>query len=461
MRVLFATAELSPVASVGGLAAAAAGLTAELRRQGVSVDIVMPDYGRIALADETAPLDLDVPAWAGPAHVRTGEHPVVGRLQLVTVPGIARPHPYLQPDGQGWPDNDERFLAFSRAVAAMAVADPPDLLHLNDWHTAAALAAFRVAPPSVLSLHNLAYQGITDGAWLDLIGPRGRHYEWWGNTNPLSGGIALADAIVAVSPTYAKEILTPEGGFGLAGPLRFRGSALVGILNGIDTDIWDPARDPALVANYAAGEGDVEAAKEANRRVLLDRLGFPDDGTTLAVMATRLTHQKGVDLVIPIVPALRHLPVRLAILGSGDAELAATLTELAAEHSHSFAFVDGYDEQLSHLMFAAGDLYLMPSRFEPCGLTQMQAMRYGTVPVVTPVGGLIDTVPDADVSSDGRGFVADRVEPVAVVSALLRAVRHHRDRRRRPALIKRIMGIDWSWRGPAAEHIELYGRLLR
>jgi starch synthase len=459
MRVLFATAELSPVASVGGLAAAAAGLTAELRRRGVDVDVVMPDYGPIELRAERPSRLLDVPSWAAPAFVREGEHPAVGPLKLVTVPGITRPHPYTRPNGSGWPDNDRRFLAFSAAVAAMARADPPDVLHLNDWHTGATLGAFHVAPPSVLSLHNLAYQGICDRAWLGAIGPRARHYEWRETTNPLSGAIALADAIVAVSPTYAKEVLTPEGGFGLAGPLAFRGPAVLGIQDGIDTATWDPARDPALVANYAAGARTVEAAKAANRRVLLDHLGFADDTVPLAVMVTRLTHQKGVDLVFPLVPALRQLPLRLAILGSGDADLAAVLSRLAAEHRDAFAFVEGYDEWLSHLMFAAGDLYLMPSRFEPCGLTQMQAMRYGTVPVVTPVGGLVDTVPDADVHTDGHGFVADRVDAASVVSALLRAIRHCQDWRRRPALVERIMRHDWSWRVPAARHVELYERV--
>ncbi len=461
MRVLFATAELAPAAVVGGLAHAAAGLTAELRRQGVEVDVVLPDYGGIELADEHA-RPISVPVWARPATVRSGEHAELGRLHLVRTKGIERSHPYLRPDGRGWPDNTERFIGFSRAIASMVVADPPDVLHLNDWHTGAALAAFSEPPRSVLSLHNLAYQGVTDGSWLDRLGPRATHYEWWGGANPLSGAIALADKVVAVSPNHAREILTPDGGFGLDGALRNRWADVSGILNGIDQGVWDPGTDPHLTARYSidAGAGAVIAAKAANRRVLVDRFGWPDDGTPVAAMVTRLTAQKGVDLILPIVPVLRQIPLRLAVLGAGEASIAAELGALAAAHPQQFAFAEGYDDELSHRLFAGADLYLMPSRFEPCGLAQMQAMRYGAIPVVTDVGGLHDTVPDADEHNDGNGFVADSVDSVAVVSALFRAARRLADRRRRPALVRRIMNLDWSWRGPAAEYVNLYRMLL-
>jgi starch synthase len=452
MRVVFATAELAPVASVGGLASAAAGLGLELRRQGVDVEFVMPDYGGVELADERV-VDLAVPSWVGSARLRIGTHPVVGRLHLVSVPGIERPHPYLQPNGEGWADNSQRFFRFARAVAAYVEHDPPDVLHLNDWHTAPALAALPVPPPSVLSLHNLAYQGVTDASWLGVIGPRAAHYEWWGDTNPLSGGLALADRIVAVSPHYATEIVTREGGFGLDEPLRNRGSDLVGILNGIDTDIWNPATDPLIAANY-----DVEslAGREPNRVGLRQRLGWPVDDVPLATVVTRLTHQKGIDLLAPLVPLLAQIPMRLAILGSGDAGLAAHLHELAGHHPESFAFVEGYDEVLSHLMFAGADVYLMPSRFEPCGLTQMQAMRYGAIPVVTAVGGLVDTVLDTDLDRRGTGFVAGAAMPHDVLAAMFRAARAVRDRRRLVALQRRMMSVDWSWAAPAREYSALY-----
>lgn len=456
MRVVFVTAELAPVASVGGLAAAAAGLTRELRRQGTDVDIVMPDYGDVELDDERV-VSLDVPTWAGPARVRSGRHHAVGALHLVDVPGIARAHPYLQPDGRGWPDNDARFLRFSRAVAAFIGADPPDVVHLNDWHTGTVLAALDEPPPTVLSLHNLAYQGQTGGEWLGLIGRRATHYEWWGGTNPLSGAIALADSVVAVSPNYVREILTPEGGFGLHEPLANRGDALVGILNGIDTEVWDPSRDPNLAATYT---GDSLDARAANCAALRRRLGFPDDRVPLATVVTRLTEQKGIDLLIPLVHLLEQVPVRLAILGSGDASLADRLRQAAAEHAGALAFVEGYDEALSHLMFAGADLYLVPSRFEPCGLTQMQAMRYGAVPVVTAVGGLVDTVPDADRDTRrGLGFVAAHATSADVLAAVFRAARATANTRRRTALQRRGMAVDWSWRGPAGEYRALYDRV--
>jgi starch synthase len=455
MRVLFATAELSPVATVGGLAAAAAGLARELRRAGVDLDLVMPDYGGIGLVDETS-MQLEVPDWVGAAVVRRGRHPEVGPLTLIDVPGMARSHPYLQPDGSGWPDNPERFFRFARAVAALCEHDRPDVLHLNDWHTGPALAALAAPPPSVVSIHNLAYQGITGGGWLEVIGPRGSHYEWWGDTNPLSGALALADRIVAVSPTYAGEIRTPEGGFGLDGPLRQRGDALIGILNGIDTEVWDPATDPHLVERFDARSLEGRAA---NRADVLDRFGFPDDDVPLATVVTRLTHQKGIDLLLPLVHLLADVPVRLAVLGSGDAVLAGELHRLAAAHPDSLAFVEGYDEELSHRMFAGGDLFVMPSRFEPCGLTQMQAMRYGCVPVVTAVGGLVDTVPDADGESKGVGFVASRPDPVDLLSAVHRATRRVTKKQRRRTLQKRMMALDWSWAGPARDYLDLYVQL--
>jgi starch synthase len=455
MRVVFATAELAPVATVGGLAAAAAGLGTELRRQGLDLEFVMPDYGDVELIGETV-VDLDVPSWVGPAHVRIGRHPVVGELHLVSVPGMARPHPYLQASGEGWGDNPERFFRFARAVAAHVERDRPDVLHLNDWHTGPVLAALDDAPPTVLSLHNLAYQGVTDGSWLGLIGPRAGHYEWWGETNPLSGALALADRIVAVSPHYATEIVTLEGGYGLDEPLRNRGSDLIGILNGIDTEVWNPATDRLIESPFSVAD---LASRAANRVALHTRCGFAVDDVPLATVVTRLTYQKGIDLLAPLIPLLAQIPLRLAILGSGDAGLAAHLHHLAVQHPDSFAFVEGYDEALSHLMFAGADLYLMPSRFEPCGLTQMQAMRYGAIPVVTAVGGLVDTVVDADLERDGTGFVAGRVTSEDMLAAMFRAARRVRERRRHLTLQRRIMNIDWSWRSPAQEYSALYAEL--
>lgn len=465
MRIVFATAEMAPIASVGGLAQASAGLVRELRGQGVDVELVMPDYGGVALSDEQI-RPLAVPDWAGPARARTGVHDTVGEITLIEAPGLERSHPYLQPDGHGWPDNDRRFLSFSRAIAALVSAAPPDVVHLNDWHTGATLAALDGAVPSVLSLHNLAYQGHTDGSWLAAIGARARHYEWYGGTNPLSGAIALADAVVAVSPSYAREILTPEGGFGLDGALRNRWDAVSGIINGIDTTMWDPATDAALAATYSVTDkgSERDAARRQNRAAVFGRVGFDpsglDDGIPLAVMVSRLTGQKGADLLTPIAAILRSIPLRVVVLGSGEAAIAKALQAAAAHDPEWFAFVAGYDDAFGHLLFGAGDLYLMPSRFEPCGLAQMQAMRYGAIPVVTGVGGLRDTVTDADEHRHGSGFVAPEATSVAFTSAMFRAVRHVARVRQRQALQTRIMKLDWSWTAPAREYVALYERLV-
>lgn len=457
MRVLFATAELAPIAAVGGLAQASAGLERELRSQGVDVEVVLPDYRGDELAGEEQ-LELDVPPWAHPAAARRGEHPAFGPLTLVTVPGIQRQHPYLDAGGVGWPDNDARFLGFSAAVAALARATRPDVVHLNDWHTAGAAADIEGERPVVLTVHNLAYQGQTGAEWLERLGPRGAAYARDGGCNPLAGGIALADIVVVVSPTYREEVLRSDTGAGLDALLRERADALVGIRNGIDVDIWDPSRDPHLPAPFGPSD---RSAKALARAALLTRLDLHERPGPLAVAVTRLVEQKGIDLLLPLVPELAEIGLQLGILGSGDAWLAKALHDAAARHPTALAFVEGYDESLSHLMLAGGDLLLMPSRFEPCGLSQMQAMRYGTLPVVTDVGGLHDTVVDLDEDPDrGTGWRAGAVEPSALRDTLARAVRAWTDPAIRAAAQLRGMTADWSWAEPAARHVELYRRLV-
>ena len=458
MRILFATAELHPLVAVGGLAQAAAGLVHELRAQGIEVEVALPDYGAADLAEEES-FALDVARWAAPASARRGAHPAFGAVTLVDVPGIRRPHPYVDETGVGWPDNDARFLRFSAAVAALARESRPDLLHLNDWHTAAAVAGVEEgALPVVLTIHNLAYQGQTGRGWLRRLGARRSAFAQDGSCNPLAGGIALADAVVVVSPTYREEVLRPEGGAGLDDLLRARGAALVGIRNGIDVEIWDPEHDPHIPAPFAARD---RAGKADSRRALLARLALPERPGPLAVAVTRLTEQKGFDLVLPLVPSLPELGLQIGILGAGDASLVEAFRRAAAVQPGSLAFVEGYDEPLSHLLLAGGDLLLMPSRFEPCGLAQMQAMRYGTLPVVTDVGGLHDTVVDlAQSPTRGTGWRSPEVTTAAIRSTLERAVAGWADPERRAAAQARAMSADWSWRGPAAEYVALYRRLI-
>ncbi|HVR77671.1 MAG TPA: glycogen/starch synthase [Acidimicrobiia bacterium] len=453
MRGLFATAELAPFVKVGGLGDAASGLVKALRRQDIEVEVVLPDYGWLPL-EQTDEQSLDVPDWAGPARVRRGSLNGFGNVSLVVTPTMARPHPYNDAEGRGWPGNDTRFFSFSAAVAALAEVDSPDVLHLNDWHSGAALGFLSEPPPTVLTIHNLAYQGAADGAWLDLIPYQAQTYEWYGGANPLTGSIALADRVVTVSPTFAAEALRPATGFGAHDALAARGNDFSGILNGIDTEVWNPAADPYLPVQYDVANA---GRKREIGRHLAAELSWEPSTEPIIGVVTRLTDQKGVDLALEAAEALPDLGARMVLLGSGDKDLTDEATQTAGRLADRFAFLEGYDEGMSHRIFGAADLYLMPSRFEPAGLTQMQAMRYGAIPVVTDVGGLHDTVTDADADGElGNGFVAETPSSDAVADALERAVRAWRWTKRRGEIRRRGMSHDWSWDSPATQYRELY-----
>ncbi len=453
MHVLFATAEYAPLAKVGGLGEAASGLVGCLRTIGVDVDVVVPDYTDGDLCDEIE-IPLDVPEWAGPAFARRGSLDGVGEVTLVRTPGLNRPHPYIDlTTGEGWPDNDHRFFAFSAAVAALVRAWKPDILHVNDWHTAATLPMVRGSIPTVITIHNLAYQGQCDPAWLARIGNAADPMAHDGSCNPLAGGVALADKVVVVSPGYASEIVREKDGWGLHEQLSRRGDDLIGIRNGIDPGLWNPGDDPLLPATYSISD---LAGKEICRKELLRITGLEADRGPVIGMVCRLVPQKGVDIALELAPFLHTLPARLVITGSGSPELMRAAKAVAAAHPEH-VHVESYDEALAHLVVAGSDLLLVPSRFEPCGLTQMQAMTCGTIPVVTGVGGLRDTVIDADRDpTRGTGFVADRPDPLSVLDALHRAVRGWSNSRRRRAVQRRGMTTDWSWVRPATAYLDLY-----
>lgn len=456
MHVLFATAELRPLVSAGGLGEAAAGLVSALRADGHQVTVVLPAYQPWPL-DGAESIELDVPDWAQPASAQLGEHADAGRLVSVDVPGIERPDPYVDADGEGWADNDLRFAAFSAAVASIARSLEVDVVQLNDWHTAFTPAFLGEALPTVLTIHNLQHQGWAGPEWLHRL-PRHRDRYARGNAvNALAGAIAVADRVVSVSPNYAAEILTEEAGMGLDGLLAERGDRLVGIRNGIDTRAWDPAIDPHISATYDLEDS---SGKASSRAALLAEAGWEDTGETLVVMVTRLVDQKGVDLAFDAARFLAGMRARLLVLGSGERSLADWGRTLAEQQPDRVWFFDGFDAPLSHRLFAGGDLLLMPSRFEPCGLAQMQAMAYGTIPVVTGVGGLVDTVRDADLHRDGNGFVSPSVDTAGVVDALHRAVRAARHPGRCRSIVSRGMSTDWSWKVPAADFAELYAEVV-
>jgi starch synthase len=453
LKVLFASAELSPLARVGGLAEAAAGLVAALRRADITVDLILPDYSGVEMENER-PRKLEVPQWAQPASARRGIVPDIGDVTLVNVPGIARPHPYVDAYGNGWPDNDFRFFAFSAVIAGLMAETDADVTHLNDWHTAAALAMAWKRPPTAFTIHTLGYQGWAAGHWLAQMPYHYAAYECFGDVNPLAGAIQVAERVIAVSPNYADEIRRPESGMGLDHLLNDVGDRLVGIRNGIDTTIWNPATDPLIAANYTA---DDLGGKDACRADLVAQAGWEDDGTPIVGIVTRLVDQKGIDLVLDAIRFAPTVPFRLAMLGSGDQWLADRAHSAAGEWPDYVYFEDGYSQRLAHKIFAGSDLLLMPSRFEPCGLAQMQAMAYGTIPVVSDVGGLHDTVVDADLDrAGGTGFHMATIDVPGIVDALHRGVRAWRHKQRRQAIERRGMRTDWSWDRPARQHIALY-----
>lgn len=457
MKVLFASAEMAPLARVGGLAEAASGLVAALRAAGIELDVVLPDYSKTELTGEEA-RPLSVPGWARPASARRGIAPGVGDVTLVNVPGIARTHPYIDDEGQGWPDNDLRFFAFSAAVADLIQTSRPDVIHLNDWHTAAALAFLWDRPPVAFTIHTLGYQGWAGGEWLPRLPQHFSAYECFGQVNPLAGAVQVADRVIAVSPTYADEIRRPESGMGVDHLLNQLGDRLVGIRNGIDTAVWDPATDKNLTTNYSMATLD---DKDVARADLLRAAGWDDSTVPIVGMVTRLVDQKGIDLALETAQYAEGIPFRLALLGSGERGLADWARWAATTLPDNVFFEDGYNQQLAHTIFAGSDLLLMPSRFEPCGLAQMQAMAYGTIPVVTDVGGLHDTVIDADADrKNGTGFLSVTADTAGMVDALHRAVRAWRHKQRRRGIQKRGMTIDWSWSEPAQRHIDLYREML-
>jgi starch synthase len=456
LKILFASAELSPLARVGGLAEAAAGLVLALRKSGVAVDLVLPDYSGLEL-DNEQPRPLSVPDWAEPASARRGVVEGIGELTLVKVRGIERPHPYVDEHGHGWPDNDYRFFAFSAAVAGLIEETDADVVHLNDWHTGAALGMAWRRPPAAFTIHTLGYQGWAAGHWLARIPHHYSAFECFGEVNPLAGAIQVAERVIAVSRNYADEIRRPESGMGLAHILTDLGDRLIGIRNGIDTEIWNAATDPMIATNFTAENLD---GKDDCRHELLATAGWEENGAPIVGIVTRLVDQKGVDLALEALRFAPTVPFRMVLLGSGDQGLADWARWAAGNWPDHFLFADGYDQALSHKIFAGSDLLLMPSRFEPCGLAQMQAMAYGTIPVVTDVGGLHDTVIDADVDrSNGTGFRTATIDVPGVVDGVHRAMRAWRHKQRRQAIQRRGMRKDWSWTRPARRHIELYSEI--
>ncbi len=483
LRLLMVAAELAPLAKVGGLGDAVAGLAAALARRGHAVRVALPLYGEI----DRAALGLGERTVAARLPVRQGTTIRTVRVHAVVLDGVevrlleaddlyGRPGIYGYADRGEHPDTPERLALHCQAALldGMAAGWWPDVVHAHD--AAAALAPVylrcwddpegrlaRVA--GLLTIHNLAHQGLLPGEALprlDLPGRLGRHpgeLEYYGRLNPLKAGIVMADRVTTVSPTYAREVVDdPDLGAGLGDVLRARGAAFGGILNGIDTAVWDPRQDGHLPATY--GPDDL-AGKETCRRALLQEAGLapPGDGPVL-VSVGRLVVQKGYDLLPPLLDGLAERDARVVLLGTGDETLAVPWREAAAARPDRIAFLERFDEALAHRVYAGGDIFLMPSRFEPCGLAQMYAMRYGTLPVARRTGGLADTIVDADLP-EGTGFLFDAATPDALRGAIERAWGLWRDEAAWERLLRRAMARDWSWDGPAAAYERLYRESLQ
>lgn len=485
MRVAFVTPEVAPFSKTGGLANVSDALPAALAARGLNVTVFSPLYRSAAamLADMRLPVDESTgpTLWIGDER-HTVRYCTLQRngCRLVFVADDAfydRPTLYVGPDGGDYADNVARFAFLSRAVLeyALSRASAPDVFHLNDWQTALVPVYLRTiyrrpelaAARSVLTVHNLAYQGRFAAPQLYATGLDWAMFhpgalEFYGQLNLLKGGLVFADAITTVSPSYAAEIQQPAFGDGLDGVLRATRDKLTGILNGIDTRRWDPATDALLPARFDAAH---LSGKAICKRALQERMGLPACAEALLLGAiSRFAVQKGIPLMVDAMEIVAALPTQLVVLGSGDGGLEQRVRALAAAHPQQVAVHIGFDDSFAHLIEAGADAFLMPSAYEPCGLNQMYSQRYGTVPIVHATGGLKDTVvdytPERLAAGTASGFCFDRFDAAHLAEAILRAWRLYtvarRDWRRLQAC---CMALDRSWAKSARAYADLYTQL--
>ncbi len=470
---LSVASEIYPIIKTGGLADVVGALPGALAREGIDVTTLVPGYPPVLEAAAGARTVLDLgDLFGGPSRVLAVSH--VGlELFILDAPHLFDRYggPYLGPDGADWPDNAFRFAALSRAGARIGAGEipgyAPDVVHVHDWQAGLLPAyqhyAARRGPVSVMTVHNLAFAGRFAPELVEPLGFPPAAYaieglEYYGSISFLKAGLQFADRITTVSPTYAAEIATAESGMGFDGLLRTRGARFSGILNGIDDVVWDPRHDAYLAAPY-----DVEhlADRAANRLALRRRFGLDESPDGLIVgIVSRLSWQKGLDLVLDAMPRLVAHGMQIAVLGAGDAQLEAGFTAAVATHAGRVGAYIGYDEAVAHLMQAGADVVLVPSRFEPCGLTQLCALRYGAVPVVTRVGGLADTVIDANEMAIAAG-VATGLQLAAPTSdaleaSLVRAATLFTQREIWTTMQRNAMQTDVSWQRSGRQYAQLY-----
>ncbi|MGH2499180.1 MAG: glycogen synthase [Candidatus Limnocylindria bacterium] len=469
MRIVFAAAEAAPYVKVGGLADVAGSLPQALAAKGHDVTVYLPLHGTIDRAAHRVPdraAVRSVPYGRARARVSLAEI----RRDGVRVVFVGHPTRITRAAVYGETDDAKRYALFCRAVAEdLAAAEPPDIVHAHDWH--AALLVPLVAGPyrarlasaaTVFTIHNLAYQGRTAASVLDVAGlPRARlAVERDGECNPMARAIARAAVVSTVSARYAEEILTPRFGEGLDGLLRERRADLFGIVNGIDTAVFDPATDRHIAARYSAGDPSGKAVCKADLQ-RASRLGAEPAAPLFGVIG-RLVEQKGIDLLTAVAPGLLAGGAQLVVLGAGDPAYEERWRALARRHGGRLALTIGFDAALAQRIYAGADMFLMPSRFEPCGLGQLIALRYGTIPVVHAVGGLAETVRDVDAEGrTGNGFSFGEYAPAAFSGALSRAQRMFARVEAWAALRAGAMREDHSWDASAERYLELYRRAAK
>ena len=481
MKVLHVAAEVFPLVKTGGLADVVAALPVAQAQAGADVRLLLPGLPAVMEGVQGVRTVIDIGACFGALRVRL----LLGRMpgSMLPVYVIDAPYlyrrggsPYQDSQGQEWPDNLQRFALLGWVAAHLAAddADPqwlPDIVHAHDWHAAMTCAYMAEHVPtqaaSVLTVHNLAFQGLFPmhdwpmlGLASYLMSPTGLEYH--GQLSFMKAGLQFADQVTTVSPNYAREIATPEFGCGLDGVVRGRGAAVSGILNGIDGDIWNPATDAAIARPYDVLRLD---GKVACRRALQVELGLDaDERALLITLVSRLTSQKGLDLVLSALPELLRAGVQLAVQGTGEPALEAAFRMAQQAHPGRVHVHIGYDEARAHRLIAGADAIAVPSRFEPCGLTQMYGLRYGTLPIVRRVGGLADTVTDATADNlaagKATGFVFDAATPAALERCVRRAVALRGNTAAWGRMVATAMGSELSWAGPAHEYEALYARLL-